>query len=79
MSAHHIIVKSGPTLEKLSRAKTFAFDKTGTLTENQLVVDQIVPADNSISKNELQGLAASVEQQSVTLLLVHLLKQLIKI
>lgn len=50
MSAHHIIVKSGPTLEKLSRAKTFAFDKTGTLTENQLVVDQIVPADNSISK-----------------------------
>ena len=55
MSAHHIIVKSGPTLEKLSRAKTFAFDKTGTLTENQLVVDQIVPADNSISKNELQG------------------------
>lgn len=43
MSAHHIIVKSGPTLEKLARAKTFAFDKTGTLTENQLVIDQIIP------------------------------------
>lgn len=64
MSAHHIIVKSGPTLEKLARAKTFAFDKTGTLTENQLVVDQVVPAEESVSKNELQGLAASVEQQS---------------
>ena len=64
MSAHHIIVKSGPTLEKLARAKTFAFDKTGTLTENQLVVDQVVPAEESVSKDELQGLAASVEQQS---------------
>lgn len=64
MSAHHIIVKSGPTLEKLARAKTFAFDKTGTLTENQLVVDQVVPAEESVSKDELQCLAASVEQQS---------------
>lgn len=64
MSAHHIIVKSGPTLEKLARAKTFAFDKTGTLTENQLVVDQVVPAEESVSKDELQSLAASVEQQS---------------
>ena len=64
MSAHHMIVKSGPTLEKLARAKTFAFDKTGTLTENQLVVDQVVPAEESVSKDELQGLAASVEQQS---------------
>ena len=64
MSAHHIIEKSGPTLEKLARAKTFAFDKTGTLTENQLVVDQVVPAEESVSKDELQGLAASVEQQS---------------
>ena len=64
MSAHHIIVKSGPTLEKLARAKTFAFDKTGTLTENQLVVDQVVPAEGTVSKDELEGLAASVEQQS---------------
>ena len=74
MSAHHIIVKSGPTLEKLSRAKTFDFYKTGTLTENQLVVDQIVPADNSISKNELQGLAASVEQQSSHVIASSLVK-----
>ncbi|QQP28494.1 heavy metal translocating P-type ATPase [Lactobacillus ultunensis] len=74
MSAHHIIVKSGPTLEKLARAKTFAFDKTGTLTENQLVVDQIVPADATISQNELQGLAASVEQQSSHVIASSLVK-----
>lgn len=74
MSAHHIIVKSGPTLEKLARAKTFAFDKTGTLTENQLVVDQVVPAEKSVSKDELQGLAASVEQQSSHVIASSLVK-----
>ena len=74
MSAHHIIVKSGPTLEKLARAKTFAFDKTGTLTENQLVVDQVVPAEDSVSKDELQGLAASVEQLSSHVIASSLVK-----
>ncbi|OUQ56438.1 heavy metal translocating P-type ATPase [Lactobacillus gallinarum] len=74
MSAHHIIVKSGPTLEKLARAKTFAFDKTGTLTENQLVVDQIIPEGNALSKEELQSLAASVEQQSSHVIASSLVK-----
>ncbi|PXC10215.1 heavy metal translocating P-type ATPase, partial [Vibrio parahaemolyticus] len=61
----HIIVKSGPTIEKLATAKTFAFDKTGTLTENRLVIDQIVPAENSdFSAETLQSYATSVEQQS---------------
>src|SRR5699024_1446105 len=74
MSAHHIIVKSGPTLEKLARAKTFAFDKTGTLTENQLVVDQIIPEGDALSKEELQSLAASVEQQSSHVIASSLVK-----
>ncbi|AIS10061.1 Lead, cadmium, zinc and mercury transporting ATPase [Lactobacillus sp. wkB8] len=66
MSKHHIIVKSGPTLEKLATAKTFAFDKTGTLTENQLVIDKIIPANNgaAFSPETLQSYATSVEQQS---------------
>lgn len=63
MSRHHIIVKSGPTLEKLSRAKTFAFDKTGTLTQNKLKVSEVITADG-FDKDEVQSLAASVEQQS---------------
>lgn len=75
MSHSHIIVKSGTTLEKLSRTLTFAFDKTGTLTENQLVIDQVVLAkDSSISKEELQGLAASVEQQSSHVIATSLVK-----
>ncbi|WEV39843.1 heavy metal translocating P-type ATPase [Lactobacillus sp. ESL0681] len=65
MSKHHIIVKSGPTIEKLANAQTFAFDKTGTLTENHLVVDQIVAIEQAgYDKNTLQSYAASVEQQS---------------
>ncbi len=63
MSRHHIIVKSGPTLEKLSRAKTFAFDKTGTLTQNKLEVSEVITVDG-FDKDEVQSLAASVEQQS---------------
>lgn len=74
MSAHHIIVKSGPTLEKLAKAKTFAFDKTGTLTENQLIVDQVVAADDSVDQKELQSLAASVEQQSSHVIASSLVK-----
>lgn len=75
MSRSHTIVKSGTTLEKLSRTLTFAFDKTGTLTENQLVIDQVVLAkDSSISKEELQGLAASVEQQSSHVIATSLVK-----
>lgn len=75
MSRSHIIVKSGTTLEKLSRTLTFAFDKTGTLTENQLVIDQVILAkDSSISKEELQSLAASVEQQSSHVIATSLVK-----
>lgn len=65
MSRNHIIIKNGTTLEKLSRTLTFAFDKTGTLTQNKLVIDQVnVAPDSSLTKEELQSLAASVEQQS---------------
>ena len=74
MSNSHIIVKSGPTIEKLANAKTFAFDKTGTLTKNQLVIDQIVPVSDKITKEQLQSLAASVEQQSTHIIASSLVK-----
>lgn len=63
MSKHHIIVKSGPTLEQLAKAKTFAFDKTGTLTQNQLVIQDVLP-ENGFDKETIQSYAASLEQQS---------------
>lgn len=73
MSRHHIIVKSGTTLEKLSRAKTFAFDKTGTLTQNKLEVNSVVTEDG-FNKIELQALAASVEQQSTHIIATSLVE-----
>lgn len=72
MSRNHIIVKSGPTLEKLARAKTFAFDKTGTLTQNRLKIGKIVPADG-YNEQEIQTLAASAEQQSTHIMATSLI------
>lgn len=73
MSRHHIIVKSGPILEKLAKAKTFAFDKTGTLTQNKLQIGE-VKAFNGFSAKEMQSLAASVEQQSNHIIAASLVK-----
>lgn len=77
MSRHHIIVKSGPTLEKLSRARTFAFDKTGTLTQNKLEVSDIIPSAD-FNEKEIQSLAASVEQQSSHIIATSLVESTAK-
>lgn len=73
MSQHHIIIKSGTTLEKLAQAKTFAFDKTGTLTQNKLKVNEVIAA-KGFSKLEVQALAASVEQQSTHIIATSLVE-----
>lgn len=74
MSKHHIIVKSGTSLEKLDRAKTFAFDKTGTLTRNELIINKIVAVNDKYSEHEMQVLAASAEQQSNHIIASSLVK-----
>ncbi|KAE8764108.1 heavy metal translocating P-type ATPase [Georgenia thermotolerans] len=58
-----IIVKSGGTLEQLSRVRTVAFDKTGTLTHGAPVVAAVHPAP-SWGAEEVLALAAAVEQYS---------------
>ncbi len=73
MSKHHVIVKSGPTLEQLGRAKTFAFDKTGTLTQNQLVIQEVIP-EAGFTKEEIQSDAASLETQSGHIIASSLVK-----
>ncbi len=57
-----IIVKSGGTLEQLSRVKTAAFDKTGTLTSGDPALDEIHSV--SLEPDQLLALAASAEQYS---------------
>jgi heavy metal translocating P-type ATPase len=66
-SKQGIIVRTGSALEKLAEAKTFAFDKTGTLTVGQPAVADVI-ALKPFSKNEILGMAASLEQGSVHIL-----------
>lgn len=66
-SKQGIIVRTGSALEKLAEAKTFGFDKTGTLTIGQPEVQDII-ALKPYSKNEILGMAASLESSSVHVL-----------
>jgi heavy metal translocating P-type ATPase len=62
-SKYGIIVKTGSALERLAEAKSIAFDKTGTLTRGHLAVDTVT-SFGSFNKDEVLGLAASLEQNS---------------
>ena len=72
-SRNGIIVKSGITIEQLSKAKTFAFDKTGTITKGQLTVSNIYSV-NGYTEEQVLSLAASAEQQSGHILARSLVK-----
>ena len=52
-----ILVKGSNFIEELSKAETVIFDKTGTITEGKPKVQSIEIFDNSISENEIIGLA----------------------
>jgi heavy metal translocating P-type ATPase len=58
-----IVVKSGGSLELLSRVRTVAFDKTGTLTSGKPAVHAVLPAAGR-DEDEVLRLAASAEQYS---------------
>lgn len=58
-----VIVKTGSALEKLAETRTIAFDKTGTLTNGNLALADIT-VFGSYKKDEVLGLAASLEQNS---------------
>lgn len=61
---HGVVIKSGEALERMGKVDTVAFDKTGTLTNGNLVVKDIYPFKNDISKSLLLCLAASAESYS---------------
>ncbi|WP_444464719.1 heavy metal translocating P-type ATPase [Rhodobacter capsulatus] len=58
--ARGILIKGGPSIEKLSAADTFVFDKTGTLTEGRLDLCDVLPLDGQ-TEAEVLGLAAALE------------------
>jgi heavy metal translocating P-type ATPase len=47
-----IIVKSGAAIEQLSRVDAVVFDKTGTITYGTPVVENIIPLNSNIKRNE---------------------------
>lgn len=60
------VVRSGDTIEVLSKADTFIFDKTGTITRGELKVEGIYPQD--ISEKDLLAFTASLERGSAHLI-----------
>jgi heavy metal translocating P-type ATPase len=49
---HSIIVKSGAAIEQLSKVDAVVFDKTGTITYGTPVVEDIIPINSNIKRNE---------------------------
>ncbi len=58
-----ILFKGGVYLESAATIKAIAFDKTGTLTIGRPQVTDVIPIGNR-SRNEILGLAASLESRS---------------
>lgn len=59
-----ILFKTAASLEAAGRTQIIAIDKTGTITSGEPVVTDIIPADPSVSDNELLKFAAAVEEKS---------------
>lgn len=59
-----ILIKGGDALEIAHKLYAVVFDKTGTLTQGKPDVTDIVSFNDSITEEEILGLAASLEQYS---------------
>ncbi|RBO53897.1 heavy metal translocating P-type ATPase [Rhodovulum sp. BSW8] len=63
--ARGILIKGGPSIEKLAEADTFVFDKTGTLTRGTLSVTEVQSlAPEDWPQLRLLALAGSLEEHS---------------
>ncbi|MBS6195069.1 MAG: cadmium-translocating P-type ATPase [Clostridiales bacterium] len=59
-----ILFKGGVSLEAITKIKTVIMDKTGTITKGNFIVQEILPASEAVSKEELLAWCASCELSS---------------
>jgi P-type Cu+ transporter len=60
-----ILIRTGETLERLSRIKRIFFDKTGTLTKNKMVLSSVFIDSNSrLGEADFISISASLESAS---------------
>lgn len=59
-----IIIRSGSSLEKLSKIQFAAFDKTGTLSYGKPEVSEVYCEDEHFSENDIVKISAAVEKHS---------------
>jgi cation-transporting P-type ATPase E len=62
ISMQQTLIQRVNAVESLANATTLCFDKTGTLTENRLVVQQIIPANQSDENDVRRMLATYISQ-----------------
>lgn len=76
---HGVLIKSGESLERMTRVSCLATDKTGTLTFGELMVKDIIPLTEEIQTEKLLIYAAAVESRSehpIAKAIVHHAQQL---
>lgn len=59
-----MIIRSGSSLERLSKIRRAAFDKTGTLTRGKPEVTDVISCDASFSEEDILRITASAEKLS---------------
>jgi Cd2+/Zn2+-exporting ATPase len=63
-SRNGILIKGSAYIESLSKTGVAVFDKTGTLTKGVFEVTSVIPAENSVSKDELAAIVTHAEFHS---------------
>ncbi|CAG5001202.1 Copper-exporting P-type ATPase B [Dyadobacter sp. CECT 9275] len=63
-ATHGLLIRNRTAFENARKLTTIIFDKTGTLTKGSHEIQQIIPIDEQLSKDQILQYAAAVQQNS---------------